>query len=1231
MEPLSSFALNLAAGIALDLYNQSQGSVKIELQKAFRKALSLWCKNPFIRWKKRRELKSKIHEIILKPEQIANFQTQNTELSLFYAKFEEALAQYSTAYNYIKEIKDLQRFREQIALLSNIKDTVNDTNKKFTEYIENNLPQKSKILEAEWKRQLEVYKENIYNFKPKTALNLLVKLEESFISNDSKPTNALLASIEFLKAQCFELLGQANEMHKCYVRAYGLDSITLQIKEKACYSYAKIGGKEKSNKLIQEILNIDEFNPIAWAVKIFNSDNKDLENLLSETPQVVVNDSNFKRIVYFNTFNNREFENQFYVYAKYNFFKNLEYLEKEQITLSNYKEVIYLIEITLSQLLRTPYIEFTRIKTNNLDIVKSTNNILGNFLKGLSNSEILENYKIVEFCYLYTEFVLHESKESVVKMKSFYKDIDKNNVSLLMILTNSLQLIGEENEAIAIINEQENKFIELIHLKAFCFLKKSNIEEYVKTAKELLLLITKIDFVSCESILGLAVSLNIYHRLEEIESCAFIDNKEFEFDYLKKLIVSFVAILKKQTNGDEINVLHSFEDEIFKSDSNLRFYIPYSYFILEKYELAITAFEKYVSKEKESRDLFFYILSLDKSRSSHNKLLILLEIWRTKFSFNEELLRIEADICRQLPDWERCLTICEYYLSIQNNDESFLTLELISLNELNTIPKNSRIEELVGIFSDFNFKFYGHVHNVSKILIENGFHKVALNILYTKAIDTGNILARMDFFFATIQMPEGVIQENDIVEIGSYVKYSLENDVKFIEIKSGNPFAEKLIGHKKGEIVNFERPMLKSIDSVLILRIMDKYLCLHDEILEEVKTNPYSGFPMQSFEFKDSSPESLNETFVNLFGAEGTIQKQRQDDTFKNYYNYNLSFTELIIQIYSSDYLGGYFNLVAVKDGIAQIPMVYYPQNTSYKEKEFVIDFSSLLILHQISREHNITFKDKFLIAKGVVEYIRAFLKKERLEPRERMSINVTLDGVNPSLLPVDTSKSNIAYLDKLLEWIDSNCIETIVISKLDLIRKLDGKMGNEIFMNLLIENVSLIMEKENRVLITDDSVYLKFYPLQSGKTISSELYAKSNLPLESGALFEFVKNKYIGYTIHSNILNQEFNKRLKDQPNDYAHCVNNCALLLLPSKYTIFTVVNFLKQIAMNPLITQELLMQEAINLLVNLLKGQSEAKPFRITELLIRKEFELMGTKLDIILESFRSALLILGQNQD
>lgn len=1225
MEPLSSFGISIAAGIALDIYNKSQGKVKIEIKNAFEEALKLWCVNTDIRERKRNELKSTLNKFIIEPELLADVKNQSPELDSFFEKFDEVLAQFSAAYHYIKEIKDLERYRKEVSFLASIKDTVEDTNKKLTDFIENNLPSSNKLLEEEWKRQLLVYNESISTFKPKTALTLLLRLEESFASNNIKPSNHILSSIEFLKAQCYELTNKAKEMYQSYIKANNLNSSTIIIKEKACYSYSKTGEKTKSNNLINEILKYDEFNSVAWAMKIILNEGKDLESLIIQTPKFVRSDWNFKRLVYLNILNNIDYEQQIEIFNKYDFL-NVSY-DEEPLTLDNYKKALFVIEITLSQLLRAPYIEFTRNQTNDIDFIKNTNKILRHFFEQMSESEILTNYRTIEFCYYFTEFVLTGKSDSVAKMETLYREIKKHDVSLLMIVANSLQLNGEIDEAIKIINEQDTKFIETIHLEAFCYLKKLDIENYIRVSKELLNSINKIELNTLESILSIPVMLFQNNRITDIELSDFVDNKEFESEYLKKLVSAFIRILKKESNDEDIKTLQSIEDEIIKTNSSIRLYIPYSYFILENWDLAIKSFNKYLSKDRESRDLFFYILALEKTLSKHKELLELLEFWRNNFSFNEELLRIEADICRQLPDWNKCLTISDKYLSIHNSDESFLVLKLISLNEQNPKDKYEGIGELSEIFKSFNFKFYGHIQIVVRVLIENKYYQIALDILYNKAIDNGNIQARMDYFLATTQLPEGFLQEKDVVEQGSYVKFSLGKEIKFIKIQEGNPLAEKLFGLKTGDTVKIERPMVKTIDSVQILRIMDKYLSLHDEILEDVKSNPYSGFPMQLVEFKETSREGLNKTFIELFGAEGTIQKERQEDAFKKYYNFNLSFTELIIQIYNYDYLGGYFNLIIFKDGITQIPLVYYPKNIPIKDLEIVIDFSSLLILHQISREHKIVFANKFLIAKGVVEYIRAYLKKERLDPRKKMSINITHEKVTADKMPEDASLSNVVFLEKLLDWIDSNCTETIVTSKLDIIRKLDGEQENDTFMNLIIENISLVMEKENRIIMTDDSIYYRFYPIQSGKTISSEFYVKSTMPGIEVCLIEFAKNKYIGHSFQLNILLQEFNKKLMDQPNNFAHCINNTALRLIPNRHTIFTVVSFLKQVAINPIVTDDLFRQESINALVNLLKGQSGEKPYRITELLLRKEFNLLGIKLDFVLESYMRALIILG----
>jgi hypothetical protein len=1221
MEPLSSFGLSIAAGVALDIYNGYQGTVKKEIKSAFEKALISWCKNVDIRERKRNELKNTLDKFIAEPELLADINNQSPELNSFFEKFDEEIARYSSAYNYIKGVKDLNRYRREVSFLTSIRDTVEDTNRKLTSFIASNRPESSALLEEEWKRQLLIYKESISKFKPRTALNLLLKLEESFVTNSVKPSKSLCSSIEFLKAQSYELIGKTKEMYQSYIKANRLNSDTIQIKEKACYSYAKIEEKEKSNNLIDEILKYDEYNSVAWAVKIILDEGKNLESNILATPPTVRTDWNFKRLVYLNILNVSDFEHQMVIFNKYEFLN--ESYDEEPLTLTNYKKALFVIEITLSKLLRAPLIEFTK---NHIDEIKNINKILKHFLNEMSKSEILNNFKTVEFCYYFSEFILTESREYVIKMKSLYDTINKHDIPLLMILANSLQLIDEVDEAIAVINKQETKCIESIHLEAFCYHKRSDIENYIRVSKELLKSITRIDFNSSESILSIPLTLYENNRINDIEVTDFVTDKDFETEELKKLVSSFIQILKRENFEDNIVALQSIEDEIFKIESSIKFYIPYSYFVLEKWDLAISSFREYISKDKQTRDLYFYILALEKSHSNHKELLELLAMWRNDFSFNKELLRIEADVCRQLPDWNRCFIISEKYLSKHPSDEPFLVLKLIALNELDIKEKTLKIGALAEIFKTHDFKFYDYVQIVSSVLIENQFYQLALDILYKVATDTANIQARMDYFFATTQMPKEIIQEKEIVELGSYVKFSINNETKFLKINKGNSLAEKLIGCKVGDTVNIERPMVKTFDNVQILRIMDKYLCLHDEILEDIKSNPYSGFPMQSIEFKDTSPEGLNKTFMELFGADGTVQKYRQDDAYKSYYNFNLSFTELIIQVYNSNYLGGYFHLIGFKDGITQVPMMRYPECILTNDVEMVLDFSSLLILHQISREHNIEFEHKFLIAKGVVEYIRTFLKREKLEPKESMSINITLDGVSADRIPEDASNSNVKYLQRLLEWIYSNCIETIVVSKLDLIRKLDGKIENKIFMNLIVENLSLVTEKENRILLTDDSIYFKFFPIQSRRTLSSELYVKSTKHGNDGCYIEFVKNKYVGHTFQSNILIQEFNKKFSGQPNNFAHCINNTTLRLIPNFNTISSIVVFLKQIALNPIIPTELFMQESTSALVNLLKGQSSEKPYRITDFLLRKEFKLMGVKLELVLESYYRALSIL-----
>lgn len=1229
MDPLSSFAISLAAGIALDIYNKSQGTVKKELKSAFDKALKLWSKNTDIRERKRNQLKISLQKFLSNPEQLINIQDTDSDLNTFLKKYEQALAQYPAAFNYIKEIKDLERFKIEVSFLSSIKDTVEDTNHKLTEIIENNFPKKSYILEEEWKRQLDVYKYSVSKFKPKTALDLLVKLEKSFISNEVKPPNSLLASLEFLKAQCHELIGNLEESYKGFIKAYRLDSSSITFKEKACFAYSKIPNEEEANKLIEKIFIYDEYNPIAWAVKILISKDFNLDFHLKGVPKIVRANRDFRRIFFFNTLTNPKYKDQLILYKKYSIMLEVSDYDDTELTVYNYKDRLFWFECTLTIYTEVLYFNFIKINPGNIELLKEFKLKSSDFLNSLKDSEIIENFNILHFFNCYADFIVENNKEAVFEMKRIYFKIESDKQQLLLMLANSLQFIGEENQAIELIDSQKNKSIESLHLKAYCYIKNQDINNYIKTSKNLILLLNNINNSNLDGIINILNTFYSYGRIKDFDFKTLLSEKGYDDDNHKTFLEEYIRVLTQQNNPDTISKLKSLEKEFLKTKSPLIFYIAYSYFLLQEYNLAIELFDQYISKDIESRDLFYYILSLDEAALNHEQLLNLLQNWRENFSFNEELLRLEGDLRRKLLDWENCILISEYFLDTKPNNESFLTLYLLALNEYDQNNNTKIITDLAYKFESFKFKVYTHAQIVSNILIQNDHHKIALDILYDYAKDVGNKKARMDYFTAMITMPRHLIKENLIVENGWYVKYELNNDILFIKITKDNVLADSLLSHKVNDIVSVQRPMLSNYDSIRILRIMDKYLCLHDEILEEVKSNPYSDIPMQSVEFKDTTLEGMNETFISLFGASGTFEKESKENAFKDYYNYKISFSDIILQNYFSDYLGGYFNLVHQKDGITQIPIIYYPDLSISCDKDFILDISSLLIIHQIIKEHKVNFQVKFIIANGIIDIIKKYLKKEHLSPKEEMSLTITLDGVTPSFKPENASKSNIAFLESLLNWINSNCEIKIVPSKLDLIRKIDDKIKNEMFANYVIDNISLLRESENRLLISDDAIHNKFYPLTLGKTISSELFIKTTIGSSHSANSEFIKNKYIGFTITLETLLGEFNKKVREQPNDYAHCLNNLSLTLNPTRNSIFTIIRFLKEVAMTSLLSEEIFKQEAIKALLILFRGQSDFKPFRITELIIKKEFSLLGNKLDLVLECYVTTLQILRES--
>ncbi|WP_299217744.1 tetratricopeptide repeat protein [uncultured Dokdonia sp.] len=129
MEPLSSFAISIAAGVALEIYPaikkfRAQGVDK-QIKVAFDKALKDWSVNEEIRVQKERELRSLLQSHIEQRDIITKKIVKPDTLD-FLRYFEKRLVEQSQAHDYLRLIVDQERHDEIVIELSTIKEQLSE-------------------------------------------------------------------------------------------------------------------------------------------------------------------------------------------------------------------------------------------------------------------------------------------------------------------------------------------------------------------------------------------------------------------------------------------------------------------------------------------------------------------------------------------------------------------------------------------------------------------------------------------------------------------------------------------------------------------------------------------------------------------------------------------------------------------------------------------------------------------------------------------------------------------------------------------------------------------------------------------------------------------------------------------------------------------------------------------------------------------------------------------------
>ncbi len=1094
----------------------------------------------------------------------------------------------------------------------------------------NNLESSFNIdLNHQWKNRYDSYVETLKGYKPHTALRLLESLEQSIEDSTNKPNDNFISLIKFQKGICYSFLQDKSNSCKSFITAYNLNTNNNITKEKAALSYFKLEELNKASILANDIIANDEFNILGWAVTLLIAHKDKFNEAIQKIPAIVKSDMEFMSMLYNNSekYNKDLFE---FLYTS-NFFPKPEEIKDITLSIDTHEKFLFRLNICLIEYFNNHSINLTEVESSNEELLTKINKMISKYLEVISGTEIDKDNHSLKFILAYSNFILTKENSCTLDSKLHFEQLSKNEKSFYRILcANILQLSGNIDIALEMLNEDCEYDESTLQLISICYLKLNDGTMYAESVKKFITKLEYIDEIFFRHYIAIVLQLRYFEKLDQFTIDVFTERKEFENEEQKKLLEGVFTLLSSNGKFELSNLSTQFSS--LTTDAFYLNVIAQTYSLTGHYNLSVEEYRKFIDKDTPSPELRSYIISLYNTKQDNVELIALLEQWRYSNNFDPELHKVEINIQQVLLNWEKCIEICEYLMLKIPLDEYTSTVYLLALHETNSIKNKVEASKLISKIEEIPFKSIENIRIIAKILIKEHLFEKGLELLYKYAKLEDNKDLYMDYFYSCMGIPytnsdSGLLHEINIATQDSFVKYELDRKEYIIELNITNlesTFHKQFLGKSTGDTFVSIHQLTGNEDQIIIKRIMNKYLAFHDEILLFVSSNPYSGLPMVSFNLDENNKDIVS-SFKNMFGKKGTEIKRGTEDYLEKYYKGDFSFSEIINAVFQHDHLDGY-NYLSGSTGIASIPSVFFKLE-NIEQKEFVLDITSLAIVFQIFKNHAITPPKKFILSKYIFNNLNKKLNHWENDILPKITVTITEESVQPHIPHESIRQQNINYLTELLNWIKINCNIEISGRVLDFTRQMDKSAKGDPFLEYCINTILLVEDKSNRVLLSDDSVYLKYNLIKDiSLFVSSELYFKKLIGENHVALNDFIAKKYIGFSYSDIQLNDEYNKKILNQDNSYSFCIENLYKSNNPNVY--HNTIKHVKHIVLLPHISYQQILLDVINLFVNVIKYLPlNARNNYIAMVYI--ECQLLGNKLDDIKRCLETAIDIIDSS--
>lgn len=1073
------------------------------------------------------------------------------------------------------------------------------------------------LLKQEYEAQVDEIYEEIKLLRFSTGLKKLKKLENRIRSNTKASNKSILSKVEFVKAICHDHIDENDLAKECYIKAYLLNPDDLKNYEIACWVYFK--QKDNTYKALLEKLElIDPFNPYAWAIKTINADK--IAEHIQQTPKFIQDNFRYKRNI-FNYLISRESHKLTQIEF---LFDDIHYDIPDNVKYDHLNDLIFLANLYFSRFVNTARIDFVR-PTEITDQSKYLYTILEKLYKIKNQSEFGPSYNQLSLAYIWLKSEIYFDQVRAEDLVEVAKEVNKLDKIHALLIANSLQKRGDLKNALELIDKYEEDERSL-SLKLFCL---TDIETAKKVAEKYLDKIKGVDNYNVANVCAFLESIvkrKVYPR-DEILS--IIHSKEYSNEHFRELLI---LLAETYSEEDEVKL-----DKILALKESLAEHDYLNIFIAillhdNKYYHECTEFVLPQINDVEKPHpgvLKLLIHSINNLRTEHqDKLPKLLRTWRENFEPNPQFLSMEVELYTHLQQWDKIKETNEFALNALPENEYFFTSYVDSLVHTKDYKTLSSIAD--GIVN-FNFEYLDNAIYISDLLIRNDHPKEGFNLLYRYANDRTNIKARWRFFQLSTEFQDSsIFQEYEIVQPDSFVRLQANGtpQTKYIpKEKSNDDFIQSVLNKKKGDSFSITRKLTGKIVYITIERIVNKYLNVLSEIHEEFQ-NPASDYPVELIHLESNDITSFENELIRNFGVKNDLNRVQRERSLEDYWQYGLSFSETTIGCFDNDQISAYYSLISkdskgfmvppIKPSLGQVEVQY---------TKFVLDFTSGLLLFELSKSSNIPFKQNFIIAQSLINHIDSLIYKTKTHTSS-LSLEVRGNSVIPHFKPEDFTENRIKFLTDIKTWFIENHTVELPQEKINFSRQLCKDDRNVEDVDILLET-SLLGNRLNHVLVSDDVAYSKFFKM-SDRQIPTDHFLTTYYSNYKKEIFNhLIRNRYIGVNFSSDDLYDCYIEQHKGEKSHiYEFCLRNLEVFY-PHNPTVCNsiILDFLKQIATNPVYTEQTFEFEARNIFTRCLALSLSNDILADLALKASQMFKLLPTYFDALKRGMDDSLEIVN----